>query len=180
MLSQIYPTMIEIAGLFGDVPHEGHLTGVETMFADPKVMDMIGGVREPAAAKAFIGRERAHWREHHFGLWLFRDLETGRFAGWGGLRHSEVGGERVVELAYALTPENWGQGRASEIGRIAVQLGFENLGLREVAAFTRATNRRSEAVMVRVGMRYDRALDHAGRPHVLYRIAPPGLDQAPL
>lgn len=172
MLSLLYPTMIEIAGLFGDVPHEGHLAGVEAAFADPKMMDPLGGVREAAAAKAFIGRERAHWREHQFGLWLFRDLESGRFAGWGGLRWCEIGGERAVELAYALVPDNWGRGRATEIGRVAVQLGFENLGLRDVVAFTQVANRRSEAVMVRLGMRYDRALEHAGLPHVLYRIVP--------
>lgn len=173
MLSQLYPTMIEIAGLFGDVPHEGHLAGTESVFSDPDVMGPLGGVREAAAARAFIGRERAHWREHHFGMWFFRNLETGRFAGWGGLRHCEIGGERAVELAYALTPENRGQGRATEIGRMAVQLGFENLGLRDVVSFTQVDNRRSEAVMVRVGMRYDRSLDHAGLPHVLYRIEPP-------
>ena len=111
MLSLLFPTMVEIGGLFGDVPHEGHLAGVEAVFADERVMRTLGGVRPPAAAKAFIGRERAHWREHHYGMWFFRDLETGRFAGWGGIRRAEVAGEDAVELAYALAHDYWGGDR---------------------------------------------------------------------
>jgi len=179
MLSQLFPTMVEIAGLFGDVPHEGHLAGVEAAFSDPRVMEMLGGTRAPEAARAFIGRERAHWREHQFGLWFFRDLEAGRFAGWGGIRRCEVAGESAVELAYALLPEHRGRGAATEIGKLATALGFENLGLTEIVAFTRSDNRLSEAVMVRAGFRFDRPIEHAGLPHVLYRLRAASPRQTP-
>ena len=162
--------MVEVNGLFGDVPHEGHLGGIEKVFADPRVMDTLGGVREPAAAKAFIGRERAHWREHSFGMWFFRDLETGSFAGWGGIRHADLDGEDVVELAYALAPEFRGRGSATAIGKLATQLGFENLGLTEVVSFTMNDNAPSEAVMVRCGFEFDKPIERAGLPHVLYRL----------
>ncbi len=172
MLSLLFPTMVEINGLFGDVPHEGHLAGVEKAFSDPDMMKTLGGVRPPEAAKAFIGRERAHWREHSFGMWFFRDLETGAFAGWGGIRRAELEGDEVVELAYSLTPEQWGKGSATEIGRLATQLGFENLGLTEILGFVLPENTRSEGVMVRCGFAFVRPIERAGLAHVLYRLAP--------
>jgi RimJ/RimL family protein N-acetyltransferase len=169
MLSLLFPTMVEVNGLFGDVPHEGHLTGVERMFGDERVMKTIGGVRPAPAAKAFIGRERAHWREHSFGRWFFRDLESGTFAGWGGIRRAEFEGETVVELVYSLAPEHWGRGSATEIGKLATQLGFENLGLTEVVGFVLPENARSQAVMMRCGFEHEREIERSGLPHLLYR-----------
>ncbi len=170
MLSLLFPTMVEVAGLFGDVPHEGHLAGIEQVFGDERVMKTLGGVRPPQAAKAFIGRERAHWREHSYGMWFFRDLDNGDFAGWGGIRRTEVDGEEAVELAYTLVPEKWGQGCATAIGKLATQLGFENLGLTDIVAFALTDNARSEAVMVRCGFAFEKPIERAGLPHVLYRL----------
>jgi RimJ/RimL family protein N-acetyltransferase len=169
MLSLLFPTVVEVAGLFGDVPHEGHLAGVEAAFGDPEMMDTLGGVRAAAAAKAFIRRERAHWRESHYGMWFFRDLDTGRFAGWGGIRRAEIEGREMVELTYALTPPHRGRGCATEIGKLSTQLGFENLGLQEIVAITQAANAPSEAVLVRCGFGFERAVERGDAPHVLYR-----------
>lgn len=172
MLSLLFPTMVEVNGLFGDVPHEGHLTGVERVFSDPEMMKALGGVRPPRAAKAFIGRERAHWREHSFGIWFFRDLDTGSFAGWGGIRRAEHEGQEAVELLYSLIPDHWGRGCATEIGKLATQLGFENLGLTEIVGFVQPDNTRSEAVMLRCGFAYDQPIERAGLAHGLYRLRP--------
>jgi RimJ/RimL family protein N-acetyltransferase len=170
MLSLLFPTLVEINGLFGDVPHEGHLAGVEKAFADPEMMKMLGGARPAQAAKAFIGRERKHWREHSFGIWFFRDMESGTFAGWGGIRRTELDGEEVVELLYSLTPQHWGRGSATEIGKLATQLGFENLGLTEIVGFVLPENTRSEGVMMRCGFSFDKGIERSGLQHGLYRL----------
>lgn len=173
MLSLLFPTMVEVNGLFGDVPHEGHLAGIEQAFADEQIMQPLGGTRPPQAAKAFVGRERAHWREHSFGMWFFRDMDTGLFAGWGGIRRAEVEGTEVVELAYSLIPSHWGKGSATAIGKLATQLGFENLGLTEIHGFVQPANARSEAVMLRCGFAYERLFERAGLPHGLYVLKAP-------
>ena len=170
MLSLLFPTMVEVNGLFGDVPHEGHLGGLENVFSDPEMMTGLGGVRPPEAAKAFIGRERAHWREHSFGIWFFRDLETGAFAGWGGIRRTELENNDVVELLYSLTTDHWGRGCATEIGKLATQLGFENLGLTEIVGFVLPENTRSEGVMMRCGFAFDKQIERAGLTHGLFRL----------
>jgi RimJ/RimL family protein N-acetyltransferase len=171
MLSARYPTIIELNGLLGDVPHDGYRAAVTEAFADPAVMTTLGGVRSGAAAESFIARSRAHWRDAGFGLWFLRDMRDGGFAGWAGLRRCEAAGERTVELAYALTPRLRCKGHATRIGEVALRLGFENLGLAEVVAFTTAENTHSLAVLERLGFAFDKPFEHAGLPHVLYRRA---------
>lgn len=169
MLRQRFPTIVEIGGVLADVPHDGYLDAVTDAFADPAMMTTLGGVRSEEAAAAFIVRARAHWRDEGFGLWFLRDMRDGAFAGWAGIRACEAAGEHVVELAYALTPRMRCKGHATRIGAAALQLGFDNLGLDEIVAFTTLTNTHSLAVMERLDFRFDREFEHAGLPHVLYR-----------
>jgi len=169
MLSPRFPTIIEIGGLLADVAHDGYGEALTHAFADPAVMNTLGGVRPPEAAQKFIGRTRAHWRDAGFGLWFLRDMRDGAFAGWAGLRRCEADGERTVELAYALTPKLRCKGHATRVGQAALQLAFDNLGLPEVVAFTTPQNTHSLAVIDRLGFEHDRPFEHAGRPHVLYR-----------
>lgn len=169
MLGRRYPTIIEIGGLLADVPHDGYGPALAAAFADPAVMMTLGGVRSPEAAAGFIARARAHWRDVGYGLWFLRDLEDGGFAGWVGLRRCEAAGERTVELAYALMPKLRCKGHATRVGAAALQLGFDNLGLAEIVAFTTPGNLHSLAVIERLGFADGGRFEHAGQPHLLYR-----------
>src|SRR4029079_5724065 len=73
----------------------------------------------------------------------------------------------------------WGHGYATEAARLALRYGFGTLALSEIVAYTATTNRRSRALMERLGMRRDPADDfdypglpegHPLRRHVLYRL----------
>ncbi|GLK69401.1 GNAT family N-acetyltransferase [Hansschlegelia plantiphila] len=169
MLSQRYPTILEIEGILADVPHDGYADALTAAFADPAVMVTLGGVRSPEAARSFIIRSRAHWRDAGFGLWFLRDMRDGSFGGWAGIRRCEAAGEKTVELAYTLVPKLRCKGHATRIGRAALQLGFENLGLPEIVALTTETNTHSLAVIERLDFAYDKSFEHVGLPHVLYR-----------
>jgi ribosomal-protein-alanine N-acetyltransferase len=74
-----------------------------------------------------------------------------------------------VELAYALMPQHQGRGSATEIGKLATQLGFENLGLTEVVGFVQPENTRSEQVLMRCGFESESSIERSGLPHRLYR-----------
>lgn len=169
MLSQRYPTILEIEGVLADVPHDGYLEALGAAFADPAMMTTLGGVRSGDAAASFIVRSRAHWRDAGFGLWFLRDMRDGAFVGWAGLRRCEAAGERTVELAYALTPKMRCKGHATRIGKAALILGFEKLALPEIVAFTTESNTHSLGVIDRLAFAYDKPFEHAGLPHVLYR-----------
>src|SRR5947208_11605474 len=84
-----------------------------------------------------------------------------------------------VEIGWRLAFDHWGRGYATEAARLVVAHGFGPLGLAAVVSFTAVANRRSQAVMERLGMRRDPAedFDHPGLPdghplrrHVLYRL----------
>lgn len=135
-----------------------------------QVMATLGGVRSPEMTAAILKRLVAHWAAHGFGLWLLRDKASGRFAGRGGLQHVSVGGHNEVEVAYALMPEFWGRGLATEFAAASVRVGFEQLQRADLVCFTLHTNRASQRVMEKVGFRYERDVVHADLPHVLYRL----------
>jgi ribosomal-protein-alanine N-acetyltransferase len=67
--------------------------------------------------------------------------------------------------------DRWNEGFATELARASLQVGFTDLGLAEVIAFTLPDNLASRRVMEKAGFVYDREIIHAGLPHVLYRTA---------
>ena len=150
---------------------ETHFDELLQMHRDEKVMATLGGVRIAEAwTREFLGKSSAHWNQHGFGLWVFRDKTNGKFAGRGGLRHIVVTGNEEVELAYALMPAYWGQGHATEIAKRSLKIGFEMLHLTNIVCFTMTTNYASQRVMQKAGFSYERNITHANLPHVLYRM----------
>jgi RimJ/RimL family protein N-acetyltransferase len=103
------------------------------------------------------------------------------FLGFTGLArpHFEAHFTPAVEVGWRLARPAWGSGYATEAGRAALAFGFERLRLAQIVALTATGNKRSRAVMERLGMSHDPADDFehprlpVGSPlrlHVLYRI----------
>ena len=59
---------------------------------------------------------------------------------------------------------------ATELGAVSVAHAFGPLGLADVVSFTLVENRASRRVMEKLGFEYEREVEHAGLPHVLYRL----------
>jgi [ribosomal protein S5]-alanine N-acetyltransferase len=110
-----------------------------------------------------------HWDRHGFGMWLLRDRDTGAMIGRGGLQYTYTAGLNDVEAGWAIVPERWGQGLATELAHACVEVAFAHLGLLEIVAFTLPTNVASRRVMEKSGFVYERDIVHAGLQHVLYR-----------
>jgi RimJ/RimL family protein N-acetyltransferase len=110
-----------------------------------------------------------HWNRHGFGMWLLRDRETGEAVGRGGLQYTYTAGLNDVEAGWAIVPERWGQGLATELAQACVEVAFDHLDLLEIVAFTLPTNLASRRVMEKSGFVYERDIIHVGLPHVLYR-----------
>ena len=134
-------------------------------------MATLGGARSEDETRQFLAANLAHWDRWGYGLWVFRN-PAGIFVGRGGMRHVALDGADEVELAYTLMPDFWGRGLATEMAQALLALARSRLGLMRVVAFTLVTNRASERVMTKLGLEFERQIDHAGQPHVLYRAAP--------
>ena len=116
------------------------------------------GVDPLDAARATIARFERSWEERRYAPWgLFRD---GALIGQGGLNWVPEFGE--PEILWALHPEAWGQGYATEMARAALDHGFRDLGLELIFAMTRPDNDPSRAVMTRLGMEYRRNVVYRG------------------
>jgi RimJ/RimL family protein N-acetyltransferase len=150
------------------------------MNADPVVMEHFPKPLTRAESDELVERIEAGFERDGFGLWAVEVREGGGFVGFVGL--NRVGFEAsftpAVEVGWRLAREAWGNGYATEAGRAALSFGFEHVGLREIVSFTTLANRRSRAVMERLGMTHDPADDfehpsispgHPQRLHVLYR-----------
>lgn len=148
--------------------------------ADPAVMEFFPARLSRDASDECIDRFQAHFARHGWGNWALELRATGQFLGFTGLSipRQAMPFSPCVEVGWRLARHYWGHGYASEAARAALCAGFEQLGLSEVVSFTYVGNRRSRAVMERIGLRNaNQDFDHPGipvghalAPHCLYRI----------
>ncbi len=110
-----------------------------------------------------------HWERHGFGMWLLRDRGTGEMLGRGGLQYTYVAGLDDVEAGWAIVPERWGEGLATEFAKACTTVALDRISLLSIVAFTQPDNLASRRVMDKAGFRYEGELIHVGLPHVLYR-----------
>jgi len=79
------------------------------------------------------------------------------FIGFAGLEVPQFTAHSTpcVEIGWRLAFEYWGRGYATEAAQLALAHGFRTLSLPEIVSFTTVSNRRSRAVMERLGMHRD-------------------------
>lgn len=151
------------------------------MNADPRVMEHYPAPLTRGESDAFV-RERIakQFAELGFGLWAVEVPGVAPFVGYVGLSVHTFDADFTpcVEIGWRLAFEHWGEGYATEAARVAIEFGFAEAGLDEIVSFTTPANRRSVAVMERLGMTYAGEFDHPRLPpghrlrrHVLYRLA---------
>jgi RimJ/RimL family protein N-acetyltransferase len=152
--------------------------------ADPEVMEHFPGPLTRRQSDELVERIEAGFAENGFWLWAVEVGASGEFIGFTGLAGPgfEAHFTPAVEIGWRLARSAWGHGYATEAARAALAFGFEEVGLDEIVSFTTVANRRSRAVMERLGMSRDPGddFDHPGlppghpqRPHVLYRLESP-------
>ena len=155
------------------------------MNADPRVMRWFPATLDRASSDALAARLESQHAEHGYTCWAVEVLESGRgpapFVGFVGLMRPSFDppfshSVPCVEVGWRLAADWWGLGVATEGARAALRFGLLEVGLAEVVSFTVPANLPSQAVMQRIGMRYDgvfhhprAALDDWWGPHVVYR-----------
>ncbi len=167
--------VVETERLRGEPIGDAHNQALSALLGDPRVGATLGGVLSPRQVAALTDTMAQHWGRHGFGYWVWREKATGAVIGRGGLSRTRVGGRDEVEVGWAVVPARWGEGFASELGGASVDHAFTALGLDELVAFTLPANHGSRRVMDKLGFEYERDIEHAGLPHVLYRLRVGGL-----
>ncbi len=141
---------------------------VRAIFSDPAVGRWTSRDGEPWSEARIVARTAqfaAHWPAHEFGLrFWFLD---GAAIGVCGLQHKIVDGVGAVEASFAILPDHWGQGLATE----AMTATMAEAGdiCREVSAVTLEKNIASQRVLEKLEFRLDGKTKDGDR---LYRWVP--------
>ena len=149
--------------------------------ADPKVMEYFPAPLNHRESDALAERIIGKIKEQGWGLWAVSVPGIADFIGFIGLAVPEFEAHftPAVEVGWRLAYKFWGQGYATEGALAALKYGFDTLNLEEIVSFTAITNKRSMAVMKKIGMQHNPKDDfdhpklHEGHPlrkHVLYRL----------
>lgn len=160
---------------------EDDLAPFAAMNADPRVMEHFPAPLSRAESDAFVcDRILPQFAELGFGLWAVEVPGVASFVGYVGLLVHTFDADFTpcVEIGWRLAFRHWGKGYATEAARLVIAFGFTEAGLGEIVSFTVPANRRSIAVMERLGMACAGEFDHPRLPeghvlrrHVLYRLS---------
>lgn len=124
---------------------------------DPSFLRNIGdkGVRTADEARAYILRGPASGYEKlGFGMWLVEEKESGAPAGICTLLKREALDD--VDIGYALLPEFWSRGYASEATSALISYARDTLGLKRLVAVTAVDNQSSVRLLEKLGFRFER------------------------
>ena len=141
------------------------------MHRDSRVMAKLGGERTAEETRSFLDHNIEHWERFGFGLWMLEARDTGESIGRSALRHAVIEGTAEIEVGYAFYPAYWGKGLATEVASEIIALAFAHLSVESLVSFSLPTNVASRRVMEKTGGVFERKIEHAGLPHVLYRFA---------
>ncbi len=70
---------------------EEHSAEIRRMHHDRKVIATLGGLRSDDETIRSLRDNLAHWDRYGYGIWVFTDVENGRFVGHAGLRNTRIG-----------------------------------------------------------------------------------------
>ncbi|MGL5837276.1 MAG: GNAT family N-acetyltransferase [Sphingorhabdus sp.] len=172
---------LETSRLFLRTWREEDIDPFHLICSDPVVMATLGPPMSREQVVTLIARmQRLHDQLGHC-FWAMERKDDHALIGWCGLIR---GGENTpihnkLEIGWRMSPPAWGKGYVTEAASASVQWAFDSLPDEAVWAITSTSNRRSRAVMERLGMIHDQALDFnhpklsADNPllsHVTYRM----------
>lgn len=151
------------------------------MNQDPLVMEHFPNLISEEQTRALLDRINQHYRDHGFSLFAVELKETHQFIGFIGLLH--VGFQEhftpAVEIGWRLDSAYWNLGFATEGAKATLDYAFNHLKLPKVVSFTATSNKRSQRIMQKIGMKHN-PQDNFAHPklpvdsplseHVLYTI----------
>lgn len=142
---------------------------IET-WSDARVTNWLGGPRDRTGVRALFAHWDDLWDSQGLGGWILRDRDDGIPVGWVLLHPMDFGGNTGIEVGWTIVADRWREGLATEAAQRVVEIAFTDCGLDELVSGTMVDNVASQGVMRKLGFSYDCDTEHAGLPHVLYRL----------
>jgi RimJ/RimL family protein N-acetyltransferase len=148
------------------------------MNQDPRVMEFFPDLLSEEETLAIITRIQNDIDQRSYGWFAVDELASGLFIGFIGISHPRFESffTPCLEIGWRLHPDFWGKGYATEGAMACLKYAFEHLEVSSIYSFTTVANKRSERVMMNVGMNkigefeHPMLPNHPLGPHVLYVI----------
>jgi len=169
------PTAFALGRLHAERLIDAHFPVLRRMHSNAQMAAALGA-RTAGESLTSLERNLAHWDRFGFGLWVLRDLATGRVAGTAGLRHRDIEGVAEVELRCALFPECWGRGLGTDATRACVTIGRDWLGLPSVVGLAPRASAAAQRVLVKAGLVFEREVVQRNVARLLFRTEVPVLN----
>ena len=141
---------------------------------DPLTMQWMGDGQPLSFEQCqnWIAVSRRNYATHGYGACAVQLREAGLMVGFCGLVYAPGGS--IPEIVYALRPEWWGRGLASEVVAAMLEYGMDRCGLERIMATIDPHNLASCRVVEKAGMRFERSeTDADGFPMQVYFIERP-------
>lgn len=148
--------------------------------ADPIVMRFYPSVLSTEESNGMAQRLESLIRKRGWGFWAIEKRDEKQFIGFVGLHEPryDLAVTPCVEIGWRLAKQYWGQGYATEAAKAALGIAFDRLDLPEIYSFTPVLNKKSRAVMERIGMldtgkNFEHPMIPEGSPlreHFLYKV----------
>jgi RimJ/RimL family protein N-acetyltransferase len=125
------------------------------MNLDKEVMKYFLNIPTEAETLQFYERVVNHFSKHGFGLYVVEDKIEHQFMGYTGfmIANFESDFTPCTEIGWRFKKEYWRKGYATEAAKACLLYGFSTLQFNQVYSFTSLHNKKSEAVMQRIGMK---------------------------
>ena len=108
------------------------------------------------------------FEQNGYGLWAVLLQNSPKMIGFTGFRDFYEPPE--LQLIYGLLPEYSGKGHATQLAKIMIRFGFEELGFDRILACADAPNAASIRVMEKAGMRFKKRAIVNGLDTIYYEL----------
>ena len=153
-----------------------YLDDLVRIYANPEVMRYISNGRPLNQDECLRISERWAnlWDKYGYGPWAAINKKSGQWVGKVGLDLLDDWPKQDKwEVGWELEPDFWGQGLATEGGKMAVQFGFKQAKLKRIISPTHPENIASRRVVEKCGLIYQGLIQWRGTQCVWYALDAP-------
>ncbi len=139
---------------------DSDLEGMFELDSNPNVHRFLGNkpITTREEAQKTIDSVKKQYAERGIGRWAMISKETGEFMGWSGLRlnteYNMNNHTRYYDVGYRIIERFWGEGYATESGRVAVEYAFKAMCLPEIYGTTEFGNEASHKALLNIGLEH--------------------------
>jgi RimJ/RimL family protein N-acetyltransferase len=141
---------------------------LEAVLGDPIAMKWYAAPFDREGVTTWIERNINRYGNEGYGLWAMVLKSSGEMIGDCGCVNQEVEERPVIEIAYHVRRDLWGNGYATEAARACIQYAFDKLGAQRVVSMIRPGNVNSRRVAEKNGLTCEKIVFWKNFDHCIY------------